>query len=327
MTTLRLIFHGLLGFVVRNDVLPQRQLTVLFPKQNEPQQAYCTDTFVAAAHFPFLRFASSALDPASPRRPQYEISDGVGGIRDSILFLQGERLSIPGLSGGVTLVNVPTIPAGAEKPDPGRFDAEKKDFRWIAEMDDVVRDSGLVDFDTLNQNNLELIEAAFDLSGGTAGCYKLVGENPPANPTDATLFRLGAPVPKFQVLAEEIFIEMDVPSVTLQSVPLPIPLPHTPTHSPAPQQPALLLRPDANGVVECHVFNSELDLIVKPPSLPTITYKPRDFVELYELSAHRPPISSRIAPDVVSGPVNTGGGPGGGPAGDHICPAGVFHAP
>jgi hypothetical protein len=312
MATLRLIFHGLLGFVLYKDQ-GEDIVSVLFPSQPLPQQAYGADPFISESHYPFLRFAKTLLDGHSLRVPQYEVAVS-GGPPDYILFLQGERLSIPNLGGGIVPVYDATIPPTAEKPSPvpAEFDRQKKDFRWAAHMDDAIKGSGLADGDPLDKNELQLVEAVFDVRKGNLGCYSLCDECIlPSGMKDASTFKLAAKA-QLQALSETIFIEVDVASqLALQSNPLP-------NSTGMPQQ-NLLLNADGSGLIECHVFNSELDVIIKPPSLPFQVKDPRDFVQLFELSNKRPPIGSRTAPRIV----RASGGAS--PAGDHICPAGVFH--
>jgi hypothetical protein len=314
MATLRLIFHGLLGYVVRgeNDAKATADsISVLFPKQPLPQQAFASEPFVSAAHFPFLRFAKSIFDPSSPRKPQYEVA-GFGGDPDCILFLEGESLSIPNSNGGVALARDATIPPAAEKPSsvPAEFERQKKDFRWVARMKDAVAGSEVADTDPLNGNQKDLVEAVFEIVSGQIGCSKLVGETlTQANTMDASTFTLPNKTQR-QALSEEIYVEMEAAG---QVYFFSTPLPSADPRAPGPQ-PALILNAGKSEVVECHVFNSELDVILKPPSLPVQSKDPRDFVQLYELSATRPPVGSRLAP-VNNSPI----------AGDHICPGAVFH--
>jgi len=310
MAQLRLIFHGLLGIAMRQENgLPVA--SVLFLKQPIPLPAFSADTqpFISQSHFPFLRFAKSLLDSNSPRQPQFEVGP-FGQPTDGILFLEGERLSLPNVTGGVVPFNDPTIPAGAIKPDavPANFDRQKQDFRWTAQMDDVFNGAGQLDPDTLNGNALKLIEAVFDLRQGTIGCNKLAGEVVTGTGTkDCFTFKLPAKT-DHQALSEEVILTTTIgPQLVIASAPLP--------NSTGTQQPSLVLNADGTGTIECHVFNSELDVIMRPPTLPLVSQDPRDIVQLFELSAVRPPLLDRQAP------TNDGGG-----AGDHICPAGVFLA-
>jgi hypothetical protein len=321
MATLRLIFHGLLGYVMRQEG-GEDVVSVLFPSQPLAQQAFGSASFISPAHFPFLRFAKARLDAGSPRQPQYEISVA-GSDPDCIVFLQGERLSIPNLTGGVKPFSAASIPAGAATPsaDPVAFATEKRDFRWVARMDDAFPTSGVADSDPLTGNQSNLVEAVFDIGAGSIECHKLCGEQPGS--TSVSTFALGSAVtPKVQALSEEILVAIGVDSrLTLQSRPLP--------NGNAAQQPELVLDADGAGVIECHVFNSELDVILKPPSLAfelqrVGTGDPRDFVQLYELSGNRPPVGSRTFPTLQVAAVVAAAGGGG--AGDHLCPGGVFHA-
>ena len=320
MATLRFIFHGLLGFVLYKDQ-NEDIVSVLFPSQPRPDNAACSNPFVSEAHFPFLRFAKPLLDAHSPRRPQYGVVDASGND-DWILFLQAERLSIPNLSGGIVPVYDNTILPNAEKPVPNApdFDRQKRDFRWAAHMEDACKGCGKADFDPLNNNALQLVEVVFDVRTGSLGCYKLVDECTKADGTkDSTTFRLPAKA-TLQALSETIFVETTIGGrLTLQSAPLPhiSPMP--------PQHPDLWLNANASGLIECHVFNSELSEILKPASQgPQISKDPRDFVLLYELSGTRPPIGARSAPTSENVAACATAAGGGGGAGDHICPAGVF---
>jgi hypothetical protein len=308
MAQLRLIFHGLLGVVMRQESGVQ-VASVLFPKQPIPVPAFSADSqpFISQSHFPFLRFAKSLLDPNSPRKPQFEVAS-FGQPADCILFLNGERLSLPNVTGGIVPVNDATIPDGATKPDTvaANFDHQKQDFRWTAQMDDIFRGAGTIDPDTLNGNSLKLVEVVFDLRQGTIGCNKLAGERVTGTGTkDCSTFDLHGKL-AHQALSEEIFLTNTLgPQLVISSTPLP--------NSSGTQQPSLVLNADDAGTIECHVFNSELDVIMRPPTLPKVSNDPRDIVQLFELSAVRPPLLDRQAP------TNDGMF-----AGDHICPAGVF---
>lgn len=308
MAQLRLIFHGLLGIALRQDNGVQ-VASVLFPKQPEPVPAFSADTmpFISQSHFPFLRFAKSLLDPTSPRQPQYEVGP-FGGATDGILFLQGERLSLPNTNGGVGTVTDPTIPNGAPKPASAAadFDRQKQDFRWTARMEDLFQGAGKADPDTFNGNSFGLVEVVFELRTGTFSCYMLGGEivNPGGTKDCNTYIIPGTGAE--QALSEQVLLAADVGAqLVISSSPL--------ENGGGPQQPNLLLNADATGTIECHVFNSELDLITRPPTLPMVSSDPRDIVQLFELSATRPPLLDRQAPTLASGG-----------AGDHICPAGVF---
>jgi hypothetical protein len=318
MPNLRIIFSGLCGYVERARD-GKKQLGLLLPNIPKPSFAL-TKTgglLIFPAHLPFIVIKERYLGE-SPRQPDYAYSEYGASERNYLFFLGGgggEVLTVAtGYEpSGVTFFRDDTIKEGQPKPDESldqaKYDIQKRDARWMADMGKAFPGCGPIDRDCMETNLKKLLAVRMDLDQGEVGTHKLGGERKSGNSTVASIYtfkKSEGVVPDYsQALAEQVYI--DIPFAEEARI-------QSKAFDGNDGQKDLVLKAK-DGVILCYVSNSELDQIIRPKYMLYDSRNARDFLALYELAQVRPPNSERRFPVTDEGT-----------AGERICPGGKFTA-